>query len=72
MSSDKNTDRNPNREGRKISPTPSIDMLNRKLGISPEPRMLTRCEIELLRKAVQEAAQVTREILAESEEKSEN
>ena len=50
--------------GGNISATPSIALLNRRLGISPAPRMLTRSGISLLRQGVREIAQVTHEVLA--------
>jgi hypothetical protein len=51
--------------GSAISDTPSIALLNRRLGISPSPRMLTPYELDLLRRSKSEMARVTREILAE-------
>ena len=50
--------------GKSASATPSIATLNRKLGTSPAPRMLTPSEIDLLRRSKAEVAQVAREILA--------
>lgn len=50
--------------GAPSSVTPSTAILNRKLGISPAPRMLTRSEIDLLRQSAKEIAQSTREALA--------
>ena len=50
--------------GENASATPSIAALNRKLGTSPTPRMLTPSEIELLRRSKAEVIQVAREILA--------
>ncbi len=50
--------------GENASATPSIAALNRKLGTSPAPRMLTPSEIELLRCSKAEVIQVTRGILA--------
>ena len=44
--------------------TPSAAELQRLIGPSPAPRMLTPYEIELLRKCAQEAAEVMREVLA--------
>ena len=44
--------------------TPSIAALNRKLGTSPAPRMLTPSEIDLLRRSKAEVVQVSRETLA--------
>ena len=43
---------------------PSVAELQRLIGPSPAPRMLTPYEIELLRKCAQETAEVVREILA--------
>ena len=48
---------------RSISYTPSTDLLNRRLGTSPTPRMLNKYEIELLRQSACEIAAVTREAL---------
>ena len=45
--------------------TPSVAELQRLIGPSPAPRMLTPEEIELLRKCAEETAQVVREVLAE-------
>ena len=42
-----------------IPATPSIDLLNRKLGKSPTPRMLTKYENELLRRAAHEISAFT-------------
>ena len=53
-----------NSGGESTSATPSIAALNRRLGTSPVPRMLTRFEIDLLRLSKAEVAQVTREVLA--------
>ena len=50
--------------GGTVSATPSIALLNRMLGTSPTPRMLTRHEIDLLRQSAKEVAQVAGEILA--------
>ena len=50
--------------GGSISDTPSIASLNRKLGILPAPRILTRSEIALLRQCAKEASDVTGEVLA--------
>lgn len=52
-----------------VSATPSITLLNRRLGIAPAPRMLTRYEIDLLRQSAKEVAQVAGEVLA-SKDKS--
>ena len=64
MSSDGNTDRTSRSGGGNISATPSIVLLNRRLGTSPAPRMLTRYEIDLLRQSAKEVAEVAGEILA--------
>ena len=44
--------------------TPSAAKLQRLIGPSPAPRMLTQEEIELLRKCVEETAEVVGEVLA--------
>lgn len=49
--------------GKTTSDTPSIDLLNRKLGTSPAPRMLTAYEDELLRKSAHEISSVTIKVL---------
>ena len=64
MNSDNDTDGTLKGGGGKISATPSIALLNRRLGTSPAPRMLTRYEIGLLRQGMNEIAQVTHEVLA--------
>lgn len=51
--------------GSDTSATPSIAVLNRRLGTSPTPRMLTPSEIDLLRRSKAEVARVTQEVLAE-------
>jgi hypothetical protein len=43
--------------GKNGSVTPSTALLNRKLGISPTPRMLKPSEIALLRRSKQEIAE---------------
>ena len=45
--------------------TPSTALLNRLIGISPAPRMLTPYEIDLLRQSVKEVAEVARAILTD-------
>ena len=50
--------------------TPSIALVNQRLGTSPAPRMLTPYEIELLRQCAKEVAEVTHEILANRDAKS--
>ncbi len=42
--------------------TPAAVLLNRLIGPSPAPRMLTPYEINLLRQCVQEVAQVAHEV----------
>ena len=64
MDFDKSTDQTSRNGGGHASVTPSIVLLNRRLGTSPTPRMLTPSEIALLRQCVQEVAEVTREVLA--------
>lgn len=64
MNSGKSTDRTSKRGGGNTSATPSIALLNRRLGTSPAPRMLTRYEVDLLRQCAKEAAEVTHEVLA--------
>ena len=64
MSSDGSTDRTSRSGGGNVSATPSIALLNRRLGISPAPRMLTPYEIDLLRQSAKEVAEVAGEILA--------
>ena len=41
--------------------TPSTSLLNKKLRKSPGPRMLTRSEIDLLRRSANEIAQAVRD-----------
>ena len=43
--------------------TPSTALLNRRLGTSPAPRMLTPYELALLQQSAEEIAAVTREML---------
>ena len=50
-------------------PIPSAVKLRQILGTSPTPRMLTPYEIELLRKAAKETAEIVREFLAEKKDK---
>ncbi len=50
--------------------TPPAAELNRLIGPSPNTLMLTPCEIELLRKAVQETEEVVREVLAKKNKTS--
>ena len=46
--------------GLNTSATPSIALLNQKLGTSPAPRMLEQSEIDLLRKSKEEVLKVGR------------
>ncbi len=55
--------KNSNNGGKTTSATPSIDTLNRKLGTSPTPRVLTEYEDELLRRSAHEISKVTIEVL---------
>ena len=64
MNFDSDTDDTLRRDGLNTSPTPSIALLNQKIGTSPAPRMLEPSEIDLLRQSKKEVAEVTREILA--------
>ena len=61
MSSEKNTAQTSRGGGAPTSVTPSTALLNRKLGTSPAPRMLTRSEIDLLRRSAKEIAEMARE-----------
>ena len=47
--------------------TPSTAKLNRRIGTSPAPRMLTPYEIDLLRQSKREISQVVREVLANTD-----
>ncbi len=49
------------------SATPSIALLNRRLGISPAPRMPTPFEVDLLRRCAQEAMDVAYEVSVKGE-----
>ena len=49
---------------------PSVVKLQRLIGPSPAPRMLTPYEIELLRKCAEETAEVVREVLAKQKDAS--
>ena len=64
MNSADATGKTSKRGGEAVSATPSITLLNRRLGIAPAPRMLTRYEIDLLRQCVKEAFKVAGEVLA--------
>ena len=71
MNSGKDTDQTSRSGGKRTSATPSIALLNRRLGTSPAPRMLTRYEVDLLRQAAKEVAEVTKEVLANRDDTSE-
>lgn len=62
MSSDKNTVETARSGGAPTSVTPSTALLNRRIGPSPAPRMLTRSEIDLLRRSAREIAEAAREV----------
>ena len=68
MSSKKSTDRNSRIGGLSSLATPTIALLNRRLGVSPAPRMLTPYEIDLLRRCAKETADVTHEVLERDED----
>ncbi len=61
MNSEESMDGTSKGGGVPASVTPSTAILNRKLGISPVRRMLTRSEIDLLRQSAMEIAHATRE-----------
>ena len=63
MNSAKNTGRTLKSGGRNASVTPSAALLNRRLGTSPAPRMLTPYEIGLLRRSKREMAEVAGEVI---------
>ena len=60
MSFDGDMDDTSSGGGLNTSATPSIALLNQKLGTSPAPRMLEQSEIDLLRKSKEEVFKVTR------------
>lgn len=64
MNSGKSTDRSSKSGGGTVSATPSVALLNRKLGTLPAPRMLTPCEVALLRRSAKEASEVAHEVFA--------
>lgn len=72
MKCSKDSDRPSEGDGGKRSCTPSVDKLNRLIGPSPAPRMLTPYEIELLRKCVEETVEVVREVLAEKKDEAQS
>ena len=63
MNVDKSKDQTLRNGGKNTSATPSIALLNQKLGTSPAPRMLTPSEIALLRQSKEEVDRVTGEVL---------
>ena len=63
MKSDNDTDQTSKKDGGN-GVTPSTALLNRMLGTSPTPRMLTRYEIHLLRQSKKEMSQVAHEVFA--------
>ena len=71
MSSDGNTGPSSSSGGGSVSATPSTALLNRRLGTSPAPRMLTPYEIDLLRRSAKEIAESTRRMFANKETASE-
>ena len=64
MNSNNDTGRISRNGGGNTSATPSLALLNRRLGTSPAPRMLTPYEIDLLRRSKGEVDRVTGEVLA--------
>lgn len=64
MKSDEDTARTVKNAGENTSLTPSAALLNRILGTSPTPRMLTPYEIDLLQKCAEETIQVAEEVFA--------
>ena len=64
MKSNNDTGRISRNGGGNTSATPSLALLNRRLGTSPAPRMLTPYEIDLLRQSKREMAQVAHEVPA--------
>ena len=69
MNSNNDTGRTSRNGGGNTSATPSLALLNRRLGTSPAPRMLTPYEIDLLRQSKKEMAQVAHEVLANRTDK---
>ena len=65
MNFDSDTDDTLRHDGLNTSPTPSIVLLNQKIGTSPAPRMLDQSEIDLLRKSKEEIFKVTGNIVKE-------
>ena len=69
MKSDNDTDQTSKKDGGN-GVTPSTALLNRMIGTSPAPRMLTRYEIHLLRQSAQEMSQVAHEVFARKDKPS--
>ena len=69
MSSGKDTVATSSNGGASTSATPSIALLNRRLGTSPAPRMLTPYEIDLLRRCAQEAMEAPYEVFDKDEDR---
>ena len=68
MTSEKDTAQTSKSGGKISSATPSIALLNQRLGTSPAPRMLTPSEIDLLRQCGKETAEVVDEYLKRKED----
>ena len=67
MTSEKDTAQTSKSGGKISSATPSIALLNQRLGTSPAPRMLTPYEIDLLRQCGKETGEVAHEYLKRKE-----
>lgn len=67
MNSDNDKVRTSKNSGANASLTPSTVLLNRMLGTSLAPRMLTQYEIDLLRQSKKEMAEVVAEVFASRE-----
>ena len=63
MSLGKSTERSLKAGGASGSVTPSTALLNRRLGTSPAPRMLTPYEVDLLQRSNREVSDAVRETL---------
>lgn len=68
MTPEKDTAQTSKSGGTTSSATPSIALLNQRLGTSPAPRMLTPYEIDLLRQCGKETAEVVDEYLKRKED----
>ena len=64
MNSDHDTGPPSGRDDRTAGLTPSVAELKRLIGPSPTPRHLTPYEVDLLRKAARETAEIVGEVLA--------